>query len=154
MSISPSRVLKNIQIYKNIDLEGLCCICDPKILSNNFEKLALSTVEDDDYIAFTYEKEGIVYSIAIFNLEVTHDMENVRAAELIMLCSNYEYRVKGITRQLLNAAIRYIKHYHPDITTILVQVADNANTVKFYTTFGFKLFFKNLYYLPLYYTEL
>ena len=57
----------NIKIYQDIDLSHLCCICNPDIISNDYELLVLSTPEDVGGIGFTYETNGIIHSIAIFD---------------------------------------------------------------------------------------
>ena len=146
---------KNFNNYKNY--LNKISICNSSYISSSYEKLSYTLLELYGYIGFilTDVTNVNVFISCIIDIDCSQIKENVEnidlydSVEIVLLCSNYELRIPGLTKTFFNIIIQnYIPKYKPDIKYLLLKVAQGTNknvrAYNFYSTIGFKILNKSI----------
>lgn len=133
----------NLEIIKNDDeIKKYCCICDPELISPEFEYLNLWNIDETDGIyGFFITRDNIVYASCIVDLNCNSVCSRSKMekgmlkeyAEISLLCSNYKKRVKGLTSKLLNYVKSWVKKNNKKYLVLTVaNINKNQTAVSFY----------------------
>lgn len=146
---------KNFNKYENY--LNKISICNSSYISSSYEKLSYTLLELYGYIGFilTDVTNVNVFISCIIDIDCSQIKENVEnidlydSVEIVLLCSNYELRIPGLTKTFFNIIIQnYIPKYKPDIKNLLLKVAQGTNknvrAYNFYLTIGFKILNKSI----------
>lgn len=143
---------QNIQLYEPI-LKQLS-VCDPNVISKSTEKLSYASLNEAGYYGFFISNtmNTVIYNSAIVDIDCSQigdklidndidDIDIIHSVELVLLCSNLNKRVKGLTAFLLNFIIDYVIVLNPLCQNILLYVAKgetNTTAGDFYKKIGFE----------------
>ena len=141
-------IVDNFNYNEYIDFFNNQFICDTNYISQNYEFLMYSILEDPGCVGFfiSNKENKIIYLSLIVDIDcVQSDNINVDESNSIiisLLCSNHLDRQPRLTFYFMNYFIHnLILNYKPDLKNIYLSVAkkrNNKNAIKFYTSIGFK----------------
>lgn len=139
----------NYDDYK--ELLSTTNICDKIFISNTYEELSYSMLEEPDFVGFflTDTNNTNIYVSVVVDLtcSVIKDkytsLNFTNSVEISLLCANYNNRVIGLTKFFFNLVInQYIPTYKSNIDKIYLRIAmgsTNQQAINFYLKVGFDL---------------
>jgi hypothetical protein len=132
-------------------------ICDRNYISNNYEKLSFLSLEEDNYTGiFIKDENNNINAFMIVDYNCNQIIEKInlpnlnnilnKSIEIMLVCSNFYLKKKGLIREMLNLLINFLLENNPEKNYIMLSTCKtNEQAIKFYKRFGFVQINNNIF---------
>ena len=126
-------------------------ICDPLLISRDYENLCkMSVIDDDEDLIgiFIFDKNGLVVSVILDTSEADDSILDDYGLKdfyikLSLICANPSNRVRGIARLILKTITDYYNENNVGILLYVAKGKENLKAIEFYESINYKLINKS-----------
>jgi len=107
-----------------------CCICDREFISEEYERMALDLLDDENFYGIFLYKDKVLAAYVIYEIE--ND-----TCEVHLLCSNKNLRIGAATKLMRYLLYKSKEYKLKEVTLKVAYEYRNARAVAFYSSLGF-----------------